>query len=82
VRQLYGLAGDETAFLLEAVEHFCATRCPLATGEGSCPMLTWREGVHTGAIERICKVPASAWHDRFEGVHRIRPLGPCGKAWA
>ena len=82
MRQLFGLSPDETTFLLEAAEHYCATRCPLRCGEGSCPMLTWRENVHTGAIERVCKASPAAWRERFDGVRAIRLLGLCGKAWA
>jgi hypothetical protein len=82
VRQLYGLASDETTFLLEAAEHYCATRCPLATGEGSCPMLTWREGVHTGAIERVCKGSPAAWRERFAPGRGIRPLPLHGEVGA
>ena len=45
-------------------------------------MLTWRENVHSGAIERVCKTTPAAWRERFDGVRAIRPLGLCGKAWA
>ena len=49
---------DERAFLREAVAHYCATRCPLVTGEGACPMLTWRESAHFGgALEKVCTRP-------------------------
>jgi hypothetical protein len=76
------LASDETAFLLDAVEHFCATRCPLRAGEGSRPVLTWREGVHGGAIERVCRTTPAAWQERFAQTKALRPLSIRGEAWA
>jgi hypothetical protein len=82
MRQLFGLSPDETAFLLKTVEHYCATRCPLRAGEGSCPMLTSRGGVHGEAIERVCKTTPNAWRARFDGVRAIRLVGLCGNAWA
>lgn len=82
MRQLFGLSPDETAFLLETVEHYCATRCPLRAGEGSCPMLTWRESVHSGAIDRVCRTAPNAWRERFDGVRAVRPVGLGGEAWA
>lgn len=74
MRQLYGLSPDETAFLLDAVEHYCATRCPLAIGQGSCAMLAWRESHHTGAVERVCKEGPAAWRGRLGATGAIRCL--------
>jgi hypothetical protein len=82
MRQLFALSPDETAFLLEAVQHYCATRCPLQSGAGSCPLLGWRKSVHTGTIERVCKTSPEAWRERLGGRGAIRPLGLRGKAWA
>lgn len=82
IRQLFGLSPEETTFLLEAAEHYCATRCPLRCGEGSCPMLTCRESVHSGAVERVCKTTRAPWRERFGRTEAIRPPSHCGKAWA
>jgi hypothetical protein len=82
MRQLYALSPDEAAFLLEAVGHFCATRCPLRGGEGACPLLAWRESAHTGAIESVCKRPPGAWNERLGGQAAIRPLGTAAQARA
>jgi hypothetical protein len=50
-------ASNELAFVAEAVAHYCATRCPLKTNEGSCRMLTWRESAHhLGALEKVCSL--------------------------
>jgi hypothetical protein len=67
MRQLYPLAADEVGFLLDAVEHYCSSRCPLQRGSGYCPMLTWRESVFTGAIERVCRSPVASWRQRLAG---------------
>ena len=49
---------DERAFLAEAVAYYCANRCPLVTGAGTCRMLTWRESAHhMGALEKVCTRP-------------------------
>jgi hypothetical protein len=71
MRQLFGLTPDETTFLREAAEHYCATRCPLRCGEGSCPLSTWREGADGGAVERVCKAAPAAWRERFYGTRAI-----------
>jgi hypothetical protein len=81
MRQLFALSPDETAFLLEAVEHYCAMRCPLRGGGDGCPLLGWRESVHTGAIERVCKSSPGAWRERLGGRGAIRPLAASGRAW-
>jgi hypothetical protein len=75
MRQLFALSPDETGFLLEAVQHYCATRCPLQGGTGVCPLLAWREGVHTGAIERVCESSPEVWRARLGASAGIRPLG-------
>jgi hypothetical protein len=72
VRELYGLAADEAAFLVDAAEHFCATRCPLAVGDGACVLLGWRESVHSGALQMTCKADAATWRERLGGGRRIR----------
>ena len=71
------LSARERAFLLEAVHDYCATRCPLATGEGTCPALTWRESPHhRGALEKTCAVPPTSWAPRLapEEEHARHPL--------
>ncbi len=63
---VFPLSGRERTFLLEAVTYFCATRCPLQTGEGACPMLTWREGAHhMGALDKVCTAPPRSWAARL-----------------
>ena len=80
MRQLFALSPDETEFLLEAVQHYCATRCPLQRGTGACPLLAWRESVHTGAIERVCKSSPEVWRERLGGRAAIRPPGASAHA--
>lgn len=46
--------------VLEALEHYQETKCPVNTGEGGCAMLFWGEDVHTGAIERVCSGSCAA----------------------
>ena len=54
------LSAEERLFLLGAVRSYCHEHCPLKNGEGSCPLLTWHESVHTGALEKVCKVSPQA----------------------
>jgi hypothetical protein len=64
-----GLTREERHFLLAAVDAYCAEHCPLTRGEGTCPLLTWRESVHTGALEKVCAEPPAEW------ATRLRELG-------
>ncbi|MBI2322552.1 MAG: hypothetical protein HYU88_10840 [Chloroflexi bacterium] len=65
------LSAVERAFLRAAIAHYCAACCPLLSGQDWCPLLTWRESVHSGAIERVCLVPFAAWLERL-----AEPAGP------
>ncbi len=55
----------ELQFIAEAVRHYCATRCPLQNETSMCPMVTWTESVHTGAIERVCGQEPNSWAGRL-----------------
>lgn len=59
------LSAPELQFLLDAVTYYCATHCPLDHDEGWCPLLSWRESVHSGAIERACVAPYETWRTRL-----------------
>lgn len=82
MRQLYDLGVDEVSFVVEAIEHYCNTCCPLANGEGTCAMLGWRESIHTGALERVCRAGPGDWKARLGAHSAIRPIATRGKAWA
>ena len=56
-----GLSKEEHIFLLSAVNSYCREHCPITSGEGACPLVTWSESVHTGAIERVCMGPPREW---------------------
>ena len=61
-----GLTREERLFLLTAVGTFCREHCPIATGEGKCPLVTWHESVHTGALEKVCACPPAEWTARLQ----------------
>jgi len=82
MRQLFALSPDETAFLLEAVQHYCATRCPPRGGADACPLLRGRASAHTGAPAAVCPSSPAAWRERLGGRAGIRPLGAGAQARA
>ena len=55
------LSKEERLFLLSAVNSYCREHCPITSGEGTCPFVTWFESVHTGALERVCKGTPREW---------------------
>ncbi|MBI3967731.1 MAG: hypothetical protein HY329_18995 [Chloroflexi bacterium] len=62
------LTSVETKFLLEAVKHYCATKCPNVHPGEECVMLDWTENVHTGAIQTVCGLPPDLWDDRLSDL--------------
>ena len=48
-------------FILDAVDHYRMTKCPLKGKGDECAHLAWVENVHTGAIERICTNSCDDW---------------------
>lgn len=44
----------EARLLLDALDHYRKTRCPIDGKGDECAMMFWSESVHTGAMERNC----------------------------
>jgi hypothetical protein len=56
----------QLAFLIEAIDHFQRTRCPLATSERApvgCELLSGYEDTRTGSFALGCFEPCTAWLD-------------------
>lgn len=45
----------------EAMRHYRETKCPLDGNGDWCSLLTWRENIHTGAIELCCLGNCEEW---------------------
>jgi hypothetical protein len=56
----------QLAFLIEAIDHYQHTRCPLATPEGrlvGCELLVGYEDPRTGSFALGCFDPCTTWLD-------------------
>lgn len=61
-------SASEVQFLLDAIACYCTTHCPLDREQAGCPLLTWHESVHSGAIERACAAPYEFWRSRLTAL--------------
>lgn len=50
-------------FLLQAMDHFRATACPLQGQGDECALVVWAETGPTAAIERACADSCERWLD-------------------
>jgi len=48
-------------FMLQAVEHYGETMCPLEGKSEECALMLWTESQQTGAIQRDCGNRCGAW---------------------
>lgn len=48
------LTKREVRLLLDALDYFRETRCPVEDKGDECAMMFWAENSHSGAVERIC----------------------------
>ena len=56
----------QLAFLLDAIEHYRATKCPLAAGRSvGCELLEWYEEPGTGAAAHKCFDTCVDWRNRL-----------------
>ncbi len=44
----------ETRLVIEALDHFRETNCPIEGKGEECALIFWSENVHTGALEKNC----------------------------
>lgn len=65
------LTNRQLAFLIEAIGHYRATRCPLDGNCGGCEMMAWTEDPSTGGIAVVCPTPCTVWE--AELVERVVP---------
>lgn len=66
----------QLAFLIEAIEHFHDTRCPLEGADSGCGLRTWHEDASTGAMALLCPTACTSWRDTLieEVVPRAFPV--------
>ena len=65
------LTKRQLAFIVEAVEHFEAERCPLKGGREGCQLLSWYESPATGAMETVCPNSCLSWRDEL--IEQLAP---------
>ncbi|MBI3971519.1 MAG: hypothetical protein HY332_09540 [Chloroflexi bacterium] len=56
---------QQLAFLLEAIEHFQRTRCPIEGRGAGCELLRWYEDARTGAVAHYCPESCIQWRDQL-----------------
>jgi len=47
--------------MLEAIDHYRATKCPLEEKGEECALVSWMESAPTGAIQRVCTADCENW---------------------
>lgn len=67
------LSKRQMAFLIEAIDHFESSRCPIESKGVGCELLSWFESPSTGAVEITCPVSCSAWKDEL--IEMVVPGG-------
>ena len=57
----------QLSLLLQALDHFRTTHCPMEDGPPGCAMLTWYEQPGTGSIAETCALPCDEWIEHLIG---------------
>ena len=57
------LTKDQVVFLIDAIEHYERTSCPLHGAKDGCQMLTWAENPATGVLEMVCPDSCRRWRE-------------------
>jgi hypothetical protein len=65
------LSKRQLAFIVDAIENFEATCCPLKGGTQGCQLLTWYESPATGALETACADSCLIWRDAL--IEQLAP---------